>query len=800
MKCGSQMPEGTKFCINCGTPMATEAPVQPQTPVQPIAPVAPAEPQSAPQAQAPIEPQPQAPVQNAAPVAPSQPVTSAAPEQPAVPAAPAEPQSEPQAQAPAVPEQPVTPVQPVYFQPQYDTTPAPMPVMQPEAPVKKKKKGGLIAVIVVLILALLGGGGFGVYKYLSGREPVEPVVDTPEPEPEPDDPDPEPEDTQAKQTIMLYMIGSNLESESGLATADLVEISKSKLTEDTNLVIQTGGCTSWDNTFCKDGTVQRFIYDDGKFKELDDLGAISMVAPATLTDFVEFSAEEYPADDYILILWNHGGGIPIGYGYDELYPNDTLTDYQIGHALDKTGIHFDSIIFDACNMCSLEVGMALKNSADYLIGAESYVNGTGLSYTNWLNLLATSPVSEGKYREMVVSDYMTFCQSRDMVASMSVISLSHIEPVYEAYIEYLDLLKSDLERKQYADITTARDNCGVYMGTDSVDLVTLANKYENTASTKLINSIVNAVDYTESDFAFGHGITAYYPYDYSYLYNDGRMTFQALEYDDTIVDFFDEYVTLSLAFEYGSNEAKSYAGDWFRNDILNTYSSSGGYSFGAEDIYLEAHTATYQDGEEHYYFETSNIDWLEIEALMYLEGNDGKHYFLGQDQFRNFDDDGDLVADNPTYWTYLTDDRVACYIAYDYYKDETTGEWNQYGKIPVKINGVECYLMVFYDQDNPYGMITGYTIMEEEGQYYYELDDYDEIQLIWYCLDDDKYVDAYDPFYAYELELSYDDIDLSSDVTLIVYQVSDVYGNTYTSDAFYYMYGELLFVDEFESF
>ncbi|MCR5619808.1 MAG: zinc-ribbon domain-containing protein, partial [Lachnospiraceae bacterium] len=458
MKCGSQMPEGTKFCINCGTPMATEAPVQ-----------------SVPQTQAPVQPQPAAPVQNAVPV------------QPQV-QAPVQPEAPVQNAAPVQPQAPATP----YFQPVYDTTPAPMPVMQPvnEAPARKKKKGGLIAVVVVLILALLGGGGFGVYKYLSGREPEEPVVDTPDPKPTDD---PEPEETQAKQTIMLYMIGSDLESEAGLATADLVEISKVKLTDDTNLVIQTGGCTDWDNTFCKDNTVQRFIYENGKFKELDDLGKVSMVEPETLTDFIEFAADEYPADDYILILWDHGGGIPIGYGFDELYPNDTLADYQIGNAIDESGVHFDSIIFDACNMCSLEVGLALKDGADYLIGAESYVNGTGLSYTNWINLLADSPVSEGEYREMVVSDYMDFCQSRGMVASMSVISLSHIEGVYDAYNEYIGLLKSDLESKQYAGITTARDNCGVYMGTDSVDLVTLANKYENTASTALINSVVNAV-------------------------------------------------------------------------------------------------------------------------------------------------------------------------------------------------------------------------------------------------------------------------------------------------------------------
>ena len=104
--------------------------------------------------------------------------------------------------------------------------------------------------------------------------------------------------------------------------------------------------------------------------------------------------------------------------------------------------------------------------------------------------------------------------------------------------------------------------------------------------------------------------------------------------------------------------------------------------------------------------------------------------------------------------------------------------------------------MVFYDQDNPNGKITGYTIMDDEGDYYYELEDSDEIQIIWYCLDTDEYVEAYDPFYASEMTLDYDEINLTNDNIWIVYEVTDVYGNTYTSDAFVYENGELVDVKE----
>ena len=832
--CGSEMPEGTKFCINCGTPMQTAAPpvqntapvqpvtpaapvqntvpVQPVTPVQNAAPVQPVTPvqntvpvQSATPVQNTVPAQPVTPVQNAAPVQPATPVQNTVPVQSATPVQNTIPVQPVTPMQNTVPAQPVTPVQ--GFQPgmQYQA-PLQQPGMQMSQPVQqppKKKKKWPIAVAIIAILALLGGGGYFAYeKFFAGNnvadtDPVDDPDDEPEDDPE-DDPEPEPEPvpTQAKQTIMLYIIGSNLESESGLATADLLEIKKADLTDDTNIIIQTGGCKDWDNTFCKDNVVQRFCYKDGKFNELENLGKLSMVSPETLADFVTFAAEEYPADDYILILWDHGGGVPIGYGVDELFPYDNLYDYQIGQALDSTGVHFDSVIFDACNMCTLEVGMSLKNCADYLIGAESVVNGTGLAYTNWLNLLADSPASTGKYREQVVADYMDFCQERGWVASMSVISLSHIDAVYDAYVSYIGVLKRDLESQKYSSIVTARDSCGVYLGTDSVDLVTLANKYENNSSTSLINSVVNAVDYTESDYAYGHGITAYYPYDMLTDYGYGRQSLVALEYDSTIMDFYDEYVSLAYAYSYGVSDAERYAGSWFRDDIISSYINNGQTVAEAEEFYLESHHAEYADGIEHYYMETSNIEWISCQSLLFIEGDNGEFYYLGQDEYGYFDTDGDLVAETPDRWTWIHD-GLACYITYDYFTDDETGDWNQYGAIPCLINGVECYLMAFYDQDNPAGMITGYTIIDEEGDYYYDLADDDVIQLLWYNATGDEFIPVYDTFSGSEALLDFNDVDLTSNTVYVVYEVIDAYGNTYTSDAYVYENGELARVEEY---
>ena len=54
------------------------------------------------------------------------------------------------------------------------------------------------------------------------------------------------------------------------------------------------------------------------------------------------------------MLWNHGGGTALGFGYDEMYPDDMLSLSQIGNALSDSGIKFDIVGFDACLMGTIE--------------------------------------------------------------------------------------------------------------------------------------------------------------------------------------------------------------------------------------------------------------------------------------------------------------------------------------------------------------------------------------------------------------------------------------------------------------
>ena len=48
-------------------------------------------------------------------------------------------------------------------------------------------------------------------------------------------------------TIMIYLCGTDLESKSGMATRDLMEMTKANISDKINIIVYTGGCARWQN-------------------------------------------------------------------------------------------------------------------------------------------------------------------------------------------------------------------------------------------------------------------------------------------------------------------------------------------------------------------------------------------------------------------------------------------------------------------------------------------------------------------------------------------------------------------------
>jgi hypothetical protein len=83
--------------------------------------------------------------------------------------------------------------------------------------------------------------------------------------------------------------------------------------DNVNVVLQTGGCYSWAMNGMVDGTVQRWVIEDGQLALLQDLGQTPMLTSSELGDFIGYAADNYQANRYALIFWDHGGGSLTGY-------------------------------------------------------------------------------------------------------------------------------------------------------------------------------------------------------------------------------------------------------------------------------------------------------------------------------------------------------------------------------------------------------------------------------------------------------------------------------------------------------
>lgn len=112
-----------------------------------------------------------------------------------------------------------------------------------------------------------------------------------------------------------------------------------------------------------------YIDDNQQLLPLVEMGEVNMGSYETLRDFVNYCKENYPAERYILSLYDHGGGW-IGACLDLTNDSDWLTPDEIYRALAEAG-GIDLFMFAAaCHMGALEVAYEIREFVDVYIGSE----------------------------------------------------------------------------------------------------------------------------------------------------------------------------------------------------------------------------------------------------------------------------------------------------------------------------------------------------------------------------------------------------------------------------------------------
>lgn len=244
-------------------------------------------------------------------------------------------------------------------------------------------------------------------------------------------------------TVLVYVVGSDLESGSQSATRNIEQMLAVSQTSHLNIVLETGGADSTSGPLGIDWThVQRYLVSDGKLQLLQDLGPdqqIDMGKGSTLQDFLLWGDENYPASRNILILWDHGGGPNGHFGSDEV-TGTSMSLADLTQAVQGAGVYYSMIGFDACTMGSVEIASALAPYASYLVASEDYEPGDGWNYTPWLTALQNEPdASTPAIGRNIVDAYMA--QDQFASTTLSVVDLRGMAALNIAMNDFANALQ-----------------------------------------------------------------------------------------------------------------------------------------------------------------------------------------------------------------------------------------------------------------------------------------------------------------------------------------------------------------------
>lgn len=245
--------------------------------------------------------------------------------------------------------------------------------------------------------------------------------------------------TNGSWTVLIYICGSNLESRYGSASKNIEQILKANKALSTNIIIATGGSTSWKNDEISPFALDYYEVKDNALNRVKRNAQANMGESSTLSDFIAFGQNTYPANHYALIFWDHGGGSYKGVCFDENFDFDSLSLSEIDSALSQNSINLEFIGFDACLMSNIETMQMAKKYAKTMIASESVTPTTGWDYENFL-----ASLNDSKLYEKALSSFEQKATKNDeRKYSLAVIDLQNADSVISAF----ENLATNLQQK-----------------------------------------------------------------------------------------------------------------------------------------------------------------------------------------------------------------------------------------------------------------------------------------------------------------------------------------------------------------
>lgn len=597
-------------------------------------------------------------------------------------------------------------------------------------------------------------------------------------------------------TILVYLCGTDLESRSNAATIDIIEAIGGKYSDNVNIVYQTGGTQSWYEGIISSDRIQRYELIQGDIMLVDEQPLANMGDPDTLSEFISWGAENYPAENMGLVMWNHGGGSISGICFDELHNNDSLSLKELDKALsdsyDSMTEKFEFIGFDACLMGTLETANVLVPYANYMYGSQETEPGGGWNYTAIMDYLTENPDADGEElgRELCKTYYDHCAEyNSESESTLSVIDLSKIDALLASFNE---TSRQIYESEYFTDIVKgilAADNFGGNNRSEGyTNMVDLGGILEGVSAycpnaKDTLDKLSDAVVYNKNGRVHrdASGLSVYYPLSvqgskelsvfadvcpstYYLAFVDkaayGTTGYDVSTYDNTdlIGDFADIW---NIDFDYGDYSCNT-----------DSFDSVGDSTIPVDSVYFDD-DGTYTVGISDF----TNLNYAA--CSVFLADADGGVLYLGADDEVYYDLDNGTITDAfDGSWICLPDGQVL--------PIEIVSQTEDYSiyTCSILLNGEFTNLRIEYDWNyscwNVMGVWDGISEDGMAGRDTTELQNGDVIQPVYYYCGSDlteEYLCGDEYVINGDIELAYQYLPAADYIYSIT--LYDIYGNWY---------------------
>ncbi len=357
---------------------------------------------------------------------------------------------------------------------------------------------------------------------------------------------------KGKRTIMIYMVGSDLESKHFAASKDIDEMLNSSINyDDVNILIYTGGTRSWHNKEIPNNMNALFEIDNGILIKKGEYNTLTnMLDSDNLSFLLNYGYENYDTEYYDLIFWDHGAGPIYGYGYDEYNKLDSMSLLDIKKALDDSPFggtnKLELIGFDACLMSSIEVASILSDYSNYMVASQEFEPGTGWDYS-FLEKI-NNEVSSLDLGISIIDNYYNYYDQNEFIngISLSLLRLNKVENVekslddlfssidYDLSFDFSSISRVRLNSKSFGKMS---NNDYVFDLVDFIDLLDkLPKKYSEKVSL-LKSSLNDLIVYQKTDLNSTNGVSIYFPYDNKEELSENLIKYEKLSFAPNYYEF-----------------------------------------------------------------------------------------------------------------------------------------------------------------------------------------------------------------------------------------------------------------------